>query len=116
MAAKPLWCALKPFWPLAMTNSTTAATVAATTWVTTYGITSRQENRRATASPTVTAGLKWPPEMCPTAYAIVRTASPKARATPSRPTPTPGKPAASTAVPQPASTSQNVPIASAPRR
>src|SRR5688572_2234074 len=67
--------------------------------------------------PIVTAGLKWPPEMCPTAYAIVSTVSPKASDTPRRPMPRlesgPPNAAASTALPQPPNTSQNVPKASA---
>ncbi len=33
------------------------------------------------------AGLKWAPEMWPTAYAIVTTVRPKARATPRKPIP-----------------------------
>ena len=56
-----------------------------------------------------TAGLRWQPEMCPTAKAIVKTVSPKANATPSRPMPTSGKAAASTALPQPPKTNQKVP-------
>ena len=40
--------------------------------------------RRPSHSPTVTAGLKWPPEMCPNAYATVSTARPNASATPSK--------------------------------
>src|SRR5579863_10310331 len=47
------------------------------------------------------------------AKAMVTTVSPKARATPSRPIPTWGKAAASTALPQPPSTSQKVPMNSA---
>ena len=43
------------------------------------------------------------------AKAMVSTVRPNARATPSRPMPTSGKPAASTALPQPPNTSQNVP-------
>ena len=46
-------------------------------------------------------------------YAIVRTVRPKASETPSRPMPTSGNAAASTALPQPPKTSQNVPINSA---
>src|SRR5436190_19557262 len=65
--------------------------------------------RPATTSPTDTAGLRWQPEIGPIAYAIVRTVKPKASETPSQPT----WPPASTAVPHPPSTSQNVPIASA---
>ena len=72
--------------------------------------------RRPSHSATVTAGLKWPPEMCPNAYAPVSTASPNASATPSRPTPTSSKRALSTAVPQPANTNQNVPISSTASR
>src|SRR5881394_3988939 len=47
------------------------------------------------------------------AYAIVSTVKPNANDTPSRPIPTLGKEAASTALPQPPNTSQNVPIDSA---
>ncbi len=60
-----------------------------------------------------TAGLRWQPEMWPIAKAIVRTVRPKASETPSRPMPTSGNAAASTALPQPPSTSQNVPKNSA---
>jgi len=52
--------------------------------------------------------------MWPIAKAIVRTVSPKARETPKRPIPTPGKAAAITALPHPPRTSQNVPKNSAP--
>src|SRR3954468_18264363 len=69
--------------------------------------------RPPASSPSVTAGLKWPPEMCPTAYAIVTTVRPKASETPTRPMPTAGNVAASTALPQPPNTSQKVPNASA---
>src|SRR3954467_229685 len=44
---------------------------------------------------------------------MVTTLSPNARETPPRPMPTCGKPAAITALPQPANVSQKVPIASA---
>ncbi len=64
--------------------------------------------------PTVTAGLKWPPEMWPTAYAIVSTVRPNASDTPTNPIPSPGKAAASTALPQPPNTSHAVPRNSAP--
>ena len=47
------------------------------------------------------------------ANAIVINDSPKAKETPSQPIPTPGTPAARTALPQPANTSQNVPSISA---
>ena len=47
---------------------------------------------------------------------MVSTVRPKASATPSRPMPTSGKAAASTALPQPPSTSQKVPMNSAARR
>src|SRR5271169_2775059 len=67
-------------------------------------------------SPTLTAGFKWQPEMCPMANAMVSTVSPKARATPTNPMPTVGKPAASTAAPHPPNTSQNVPKNSAAAR
>src|SRR4051794_23767189 len=44
---------------------------------------------------------------------MVTTLSPNAKDTPTRPIPTCGKPAAMTALPQPANVSQNVPMASA---
>ena len=46
------------------------------------------------------------------AKAIVRSVSPKARATPTNPMPSCGKPAAKTALPHPPSTSQKVPKSS----
>ena len=64
----------------------------------------------------VTAQLKCPPEMWPTAYAMVSTVNPKAKLTPRNPMPSDGKSAASTALPQPANVSQKVPKNSAPRR
>src|SRR5689334_1523864 len=51
--------------------------------------------------------------MWPIAYAIVRTVKPKASDTPRKPMPKPGNAAASTALPQPPKTSQNVPMNSA---
>ena len=65
-------------------------------------------------SPMETAGLRWQPEICPTAKAMVSTVSPNASETPSRPMPTFGNAAASTALPQPPKTSQKVPKNSAP--
>src|SRR5262245_17132108 len=47
---------------------------------------------------------------------MVSTVSPKAKLTPRNPMPSVGKPAASTALPQPANVSQKVPKNSAPRR
>src|SRR5215510_2936796 len=47
---------------------------------------------------------------------MVRTVKPNANATPRKPIPKPGKPAANTAAPQPPSTSQNVPKNSATTR
>ena len=70
----------------------------------------------------MTAGLKWPPETWPTAYAMVRTVRPKARATPAKAMPMlTGSDlcmtwAAKIAEPQPPKTSQKVPRNSAPRR
>ena len=55
----------------------------------------------------------WQPEIGPIANAIVRSVNPKARETPRRPIPTFWKTAASTALPQPPRTSQNVPRNSA---
>src|SRR5580700_525494 len=54
--------------------------------------------------------------MWPIANAIVSTVRPNASATPRKPIPTLGNPAASTAAPQPPNTSQKVPINSAVAR
>src|SRR5262245_13964287 len=78
-----------------------------------YGNRCAGGNRPPAHSPTDTAGLKCPPEIGPNAYAPVSTVSPNASETPRRPIPTPGKVAASTALPHPPSTSQNVPRNSA---
>src|SRR5258708_40170758 len=59
-----------------------------------------------------TAGLRWHPEMWPMAKAMVRTVRPKAKDTPTWPMPR-WTPAARTALPQPAKTSQKVPKNSA---
>src|SRR5208282_553391 len=66
--------------------------------------------------PKLIAGFKWQPEMCPMANAMVSTVKPKARATPTNPMPSVGKPAASTAAPHPPKTSQKVPKNSARAR
>jgi hypothetical protein len=58
----------------------------------------------------------WHPEIGPIVYAMANSVSPKARATPVKPIPSLGKPAASTALPHPTKTSQNVPINSAMTR
>src|SRR5262249_53128814 len=79
-----------------------------------YGASELAGKRRPTHRPTETAGLRWQPEMCPMANAIVNTVRPKANATPSNPMPTLGNAAASTALPHPPRTSQNVPKNSAP--
>ncbi len=62
----------------------------------------------------MTAGLKWPPEMCPTAAMPATSVRPNASATPRKPTPdwlsvSLGKFAAKSAVPTPPRTSRNVP-------
>ena len=54
-----------------------------------------------------------PIETWPMAYAIVSTVNPNAKETPRSPIPTAGKPAESTALPQPPRTSQKVPMNSA---
>ena len=61
--AKPLSTALKPAFPLAISNSNPPATLAAITWVIMYGATNFHSIRLAIARPKVTAGLKCPPEM-----------------------------------------------------
>src|ERR1700731_2874622 len=82
----------------------------------TYGATSRPGNRPPAHNPKLTAGLIWHPEIRPIAYAMVSSVSPKAKATPVKPIPSLEKPAASTALPHPTKTSQNVPMNSAPTR
>jgi hypothetical protein len=47
-----------------------------------YGTTSSEGNFRATASPRDTAGLKWPPEMCPNAVIASARPRPNANAIP----------------------------------
>src|SRR5579862_4399032 len=79
----------------------------------TYAGNSETGKRLPTTKPTETAGLRWQPEIWPMAKAMVSTVSPKARATPAKPIPRPGKAAASTALPQPPKTSQDVPMNSA---
>ena len=58
---------LKPSVPRATPTEQVAAATAATTWVSDVVGTSFQSKRLPAASPMETAGLKWPPEMCPTA-------------------------------------------------
>src|SRR2546423_4136439 len=70
---------------------------------------SRPGNRPPAHNPIDTAGLKWPPDTGPSAYARVSTVSPNASDTPAKPMPRFGNAAASTALPQPPRTSQNVP-------
>src|SRR5215510_535433 len=111
-AAKPSETS-KPALPLAMRNSTPPATTAPRTWATMYGASFCAGNRPLAHNPMETAGLRWQPEMCPMANAIVSTVRPKARDTPSSPMPTPGNAADRTALPHPPRTNQNVPTNSA---
>src|SRR6478672_114904 len=78
-----------------------------------YGNSRLAGKRPPAHKPTETAGLKCPPEIGPSAYAPDSTVRPNASDTPSRPMPTSGKAAASTALPHPPRTSQKVPIDSA---
>ena len=57
-----------------------------------YGTRSAAGVRPAAKVPRVIAGLKCPPLMWPTAYAMVTTVKPKASDTPTRPMPHLGKP------------------------
>lgn len=93
-------------------------TTAPTTCAATYGGTSRQRNRPAVASPTVTAGLQCPPDTGPNALAPTNTLMPSARATPTNPDPrwTSRNPVSNSAVPATASTRNAVPAASASSR
>src|SRR5271163_3080385 len=81
-----------------------------------YGSTSFPWKRLPAHSPIVTAGLIWHPEIDPIVKAIVKRVRPKANATPRKPIPTLGKPAAKMALPHPPKTSQKVPINSAANR
>src|SRR5690348_18347250 len=78
-----------------------------------YGSSCDAGKRPPAHKPTDTAGLKCPPEIGPSAYAPVSTVNPNASETPVNPMPTSGNVAASTALPQPPRTSQNVPMNSA---
>src|SRR5688572_13325361 len=96
-----------------MRYSTPAPQTPPTTCAPMYGSSRLAGNRPPVQSPIETAGLKWPPEIGPNAYAPLTTVRPNASDTPSSPMPTSGKAAASTALPQPPRTNQNVPSASA---
>src|SRR3954464_1437748 len=111
-----------PLWLIAISHNVAEAAIAAITCVTMYGTASFHAKRLAAARPIVIAGLKCPPEMWPTAYAIVSTVNPNAKATPTKPIPRPlsapvgvRKLAARTALPVPPNTSTNVPANSAPK-
>ena len=81
-----------------------------------YGTTSLGGNFRATASPSETAGLKWPPEICPSAVIASARPRPNAKAIP-RPLIAPGPMSTETATAlKPRKKKRNVPSASPPRR
>src|SRR5262249_10871378 len=63
---------------------TPAAAMAPENWHSQYGSTYLRGNLRATAKPSVTAGLKWAAEIGPNADTIARTARPDTRAADSR--------------------------------
>src|SRR5688572_10211486 len=67
-------------WEGKMNLSASAAIVAASNCVNQYTAASGSAILRVTTKPNVTAGLKCPPEMCPTAEAITAITSPWARA------------------------------------
>ena len=71
-----------------------------------YGMSSLAENLPPAHNPNDTAGLKCPPEICPTAYAMVKTVKPNANATPANPIPNSGYAAEKMALTQPPNTSQ----------
>src|SRR6185503_5277428 len=64
--------------PLAIVYRRPAPAIAPRIWATIYAGSSDAGNRPAAVNPTETAGFRWQPEMCPMAYAIVRTVRPKA--------------------------------------
>ncbi len=85
-------------------------------WKIIYMMASFPFMRPARYTPKVMAGLIWHPDIPPMAYAIATTDRPKAKATPSVPTPSPHEPATSPvnmALPHPMITSTMVPINSA---
>src|SRR6185436_9441732 len=90
-----------------------APAMAPRTCATMYGSSCEAGKRPPAHNPTDTAGLKWPPEIGPSAYAQVSTVRPNASATPANPMPSCGNAAASTALPHPPRTSHNVPRNSA---
>src|SRR5688500_1785014 len=96
-----------------MRYSTAAPTMPPRTCATVYGNSKAEGKRPPAHRPTDTAGLKCPPEIGPSAYAPLSTVRPNASDTPRSPIPTAGKAAASTALPHPPRTSQNVPRNSA---
>jgi hypothetical protein len=56
-----------------------APRIAPVTWAAMYAGTSRHGNLPVAASPSVTAGLMWLPEMCPSAYTVATTAAANAK-------------------------------------
>ena len=76
-----------------------AAAIPPTIWEIIYGKQPFPLNLPPIHRPNVTAGFRWAPEIFPKEYAIVRTVKPNASATPTRPIPTSGNLAASTALP-----------------
>ena len=81
-----------PALPLAIKYKMPAPAIAPRTWAMMYGRNSLAGNRFPAHRPNDTAGLRWPPEICPMAYAIVRTVNPNASETPAKPIPRAGKP------------------------
>src|SRR5215467_14019655 len=96
--------------PARITLNRAAAATPPITWAMMYGIAFSALQRPAATSPQVTAGLKWPPEIEPTAYAIASTDKPTAKATAT----SPADGAENSAAPHTALTSMNVPMNSAP--
>jgi hypothetical protein len=68
--------------PLAMTKTTRAPKAAPSTWPITEKGTSATSMTRASAAPSVAAGLMWQPETGPITHAITSSDKPKARAIP----------------------------------
>ena len=99
--------------PVSIKKRTEAATTAPNVWDTIYPKRFLGLKRPAAQRPKETAGLKCAPEICPRAYAMVRTVIPKANETPIKPIPDSGNLAEKIALPQPPKTNQNVPKNSA---
>src|SRR5215211_3371928 len=96
--------------------TTRTATKPPTSCAAQYGSSSRGGNFRAETRPRETAGLKWPPERCPSPPIASETPSPNAKAIPSVLIAPPPMSVETAIALKPRKKKRNVPSASAPRR